>query len=71
MVENIPYRDTLFRDFFKDLSRLITLSNALSNTEVQDINLIRLLGEHVNFFSKMKSDISFLIGNLFINIIEH
>ena len=65
------YRDSLFRDYFNNKSRLLSLCNALldSNfTEEEDIIINTLDGV---FFSEVKNDLSCLIQNRLIVIIEH
>ena len=39
---NPQYRDSVFRDFFNDKVRLLSLCNALLNTDYQDPNLIEI-----------------------------
>ena len=68
---NKKYRDSLFRDYFNDKVRLLSLCNALLDTkytESEDIVINTLDGI---FFSEVKNDLSCLIQNRLIVIIEH
>ena len=65
------YRDSLFRDYFNDKIRLLSLCNALLDTDYtnsEDIVINTLEGV---FFSEVKNDLSCLIQNRLIVIIEH
>ena len=65
------YRDSLFRDYFNNKSRLLSLCNALLDSnfnEEEDIIINTLDGV---FFSEVKNDLSCLIQNRLIVIIEH
>ena len=68
---NPQYRDSVFRDFFNDKVRLLSLCNALLYTDYQDPNLIEINTLEGNFFSGQKNDISCKIGNNFLILIEH
>lgn len=64
------YKDSMFRDIFNNKKRLQELYNALTGQAVRlgDIKITTLRG---TFFSDIKNDISFLVGNLFIVLLEH
>ena len=64
------YKDSLFRDIFNDKRRLQRLYLALTgkHTAAKDIRITTLRG---TFFDDVKNDISFLVGNLFIVLLEH
>lgn len=64
------YKDSLFRNIFKDKKRLCSLYKALSGEIVSpnDIKLNTLSG---TFFNDIKNDISFNIGNCTVVLIEH
>lgn len=64
------YKDSLFRDIFNDRKRLQGLYQALTGQPVslRDIKLTTLRG---TFFDDVKNDISFLVGNLFVVLLEH
>ena len=68
---NPQYRDSVFRDFFNDKVRLLSLCNALLDSDFQDPNLIEINTLEGNFFSGQKNDISCRIGDNFLVLVEH
>ena len=68
---NPQYRDSLFRDFFNDQVRLLSLCNALLDTDYKDPNLVEINTLEGNFFSGQKNDVSCRIHNNFIVLVEH
>ena len=64
------YKDSLFRNIFKDKKRLCSLYNALSgeNISPRDITINTLRG---TFFNDIKNDISFDVGNHTVVLMEH
>ena len=64
------YKDSLFRNIFKDKYRLCNLYRALSGEDVSpnDITINTLSG---TFFNDIKNDISFNVGNRMVVLIEH
>ena len=64
------YKDSLFRNIFKDKYRLCSLYRALSGEDVSpdDITINTLRG---TFFNDIKNDISFNVGNRMVVLIEH
>ena len=64
------YKDSLFRNIFKDKKRLCNLYNALSgeNISPKDITINTLRG---TFYNDVKNDISFDIGNHTVVLMEH
>ena len=64
------YKDSMFRDIFNDKKRLQRLFKALSGRLVplRDIKITTLRG---TFFDDVKNDISFLVGDLFVVLLEH
>ena len=64
------YKDSLFRDIFNNKKRLQDLYHALTgkHASLKDIRITTLRG---TFFDDVKNDISFLVGNLFIVLLEH
>ena len=64
------YKDSMFRSVFNDKKRLQSLFKALTGRFVplRDIRITTLRG---TFFDDVKNDISFLVGNLFIVLLEH
>ena len=68
---NRKIRDTVFCHFMSNESHLLSLCNALNDTgydESSDITINTLEG---SFFSNIKNDISFLLNNLVVVLIEH
>ena len=68
---NRKIRDTVFCHFMSNESHLLSLCNALTDTgydESSDITINTLEG---SFFSNIKNDISFLLNNLMVVLIEH
>ena len=64
---NKKYKDSVFRDYFNDSSRLLSLCNSLYYKETDlEINTLE-----TNFFSGLKNDISCKIGDNFLVLIEH
>ena len=67
---NTKYKDSVFRDYFNDSSRLLNLCNSLLDTNYKESDLeINTL--ETNFFSGLKNDISCKIGDNFLVLIEH
>lgn len=64
------YKDSLFRSIFKDKKRLSRLYKALSGNEIspKDITINTLKGV---FMNDVKNDISFLVGNRLVILLEH
>lgn len=68
---NTQYRDSVFRSFFNDPTRLLSLCNAVlgtNYTKPDELNINTLEGI---FFDKQKNDISCTLGNNFLVLIEH
>ena len=68
---NKRYRDTVFRSYFNDADRLLTLCNALLNTDYQDTAAIQINTLEGTFFDRQKNDLSCKIGDNFLVLIEH
>ena len=64
------YKDSLFRDIFNDKKRLQGIYYALTGEKVaiKDIEITTLRG---TFFEDIKNDISFMVGNRHIVLMEH
>ena len=64
------YKDSLFRNIFKDKKRLCSLYNALSgeNISPRDITINTLRG---TFYNDIKNDISFEVANHTVVLMEH
>ena len=65
---NKRYRDTVFRDYFNDEERLLSLCNALLGTDAVALKINTLEG---TFFDRQKNDISCVVENNFLILIEH
>ena len=65
---NKRYRDTVFRDYFNDEERLLSLCNALLGTDAAALKINTLEG---TFFDRQKNDISCVVENNFLVLIEH
>ena len=65
------YRDALFRNFFNDKVRLLSLCNALLNTDCTNPEEITINTLDGIFFSQSKNDLSCLFRDRFLIIIEH
>lgn len=68
---NKRYRDTVFRSYFNDADRLLTLCNALLNTDYRDAAAIQINTLEGAFFDRQKNDLSCKIGDNFLVLIEH
>ena len=68
---NKRYRDTVFRSYFNDADRLLTLCNALLDTDYQDTAVIKINTLEGTFFDRQKNDLSCKIGDNFLVLIEH
>ena len=65
---NKRYRDTVFRDYFNDAEGLLSLWNALLGTDAAALKINTLEG---TFFDRQKNDISCVVENNFLILIEH
>ena len=63
---NVQYRDTVFRDFFNNEKRLLSLCNAVLETNYKDESKIEINTLEGSFFSGQKNDISCLIRDKFL-----
>lgn len=68
---NPQFKDSLFRNFFNDPNRLLSLCNAVLDTNFSGINDIVINTLETNFFSAIKNDISCKLGENFLVLIEH
>lgn len=64
------YKDSLFRDIFNNKKRLQGIYKALTG-KVAPLNEIKITTLRGTFFDDIKNDISFLVGNLFVVLLEH
>ena len=65
------YKDSMFRDYFNDRTRLLSLCNALLGTNFTNPDELEINTLDGVFFSQIKNDLSCLIQNRLIIIIEH
>lgn len=65
---NKRYRDTVFRSYFNDEERLLSLCNALLGTDAAALKINTLEG---TFFDRQKNDISCVVENNFLVLVEH
>lgn len=68
---NPQFRDSVFRDYFNDKVRLLSLCNALLHTDYKDPELLEINTLQGNFFSGQKNDISCRIDNKWLILVEH
>ncbi|MBR3624163.1 MAG: Rpn family recombination-promoting nuclease/putative transposase [Selenomonadaceae bacterium] len=65
------YRDSLFRHYFKDKVRLLSLCNAILGTDYKDASLLDITTLSGEFFDAQKNDISCVIEDKFLILAEH
>ena len=68
---NAQYRDSVFRSFFNDQTRLLSLCNAVLGTNYTNPDELNINTLEGLFFDKQKNDISCSIDNHFLVLIEH
>lgn len=68
---NKKYRDSVFRDYFNEPVRLLSLCNAILDTRYSDVNELKINTLEGIFFDNQKNDISCTIGNTFLVLVEH
>lgn len=68
---NKKYRDTVFRDYFNESERLLSLCNAILGTQYSDVHELKINTLEGIFFDNQKNDISCTIGNHFLVLVEH
>lgn len=68
---NFQYRDSVFRDFFNEPTRLLSLCNALLDSNYSDQAEIEINTLETNFFSALKNDISCRLRDQFLILVEH
>ena len=68
---NAQYHDTLFRDYFNEPARLLSLCNAILGTDYTNPDDLNINTLEVTFFDKQKNDISCTIGEHFLILVEH
>jgi len=70
MQEGKKYKDGLFRDYFKEPKRLLSLVNALLNLDLKDESEIEINTLEGVFFDKLKNDLSCIAQDKIIFITE-
>ena len=68
---NAQYRDTVFRDYFNNEHRLLSLCNAVLETNYKNETEIEINTLEGNFFSGQKNDVSCSIQDRFLVMVEH
>ena len=68
---NKKYRDSVFCSYFNEPMRLLSLCNAILNTDYQDTAQLKINTLEGIFFDDQKNDISCTLGNNFLVLIEH
>ena len=68
---NPRYRDSVFRSYFNDPARLLSLCNAVLDTKYNNPDALSINTLEGIFFDKQKNDISCSIDNHFLVLIEH
>lgn len=68
---NAQYRDSVFRSYFNEPTRLLSLCNAVLGTNYANANELHINTLEGLFFDKQKNDISCTIGSHFLVLIEH
>ncbi|MBR4383319.1 MAG: hypothetical protein IKN16_07050 [Selenomonadaceae bacterium] len=68
---NAKYRDSVFRSYFNEPERLLSLCNAILGIDYQDAGKLTINTLDGIFFDKRKNDISCTIGDYFLILVEH
>ena len=68
---NKKYRDSVFRDYFNEPNRLLSLCNAILGTDYKNSQKLNINTLEGIFFDNQKNDISCVIENNFLVLIEH
>lgn len=68
---NKKYRDSVFRDYFNEPIRLLSLCNSILNTQYSDVNELNINTLEGIFFDNQKNDISCTLEDNFLILIEH
>ena len=68
---NKKYRDSVFRDYFNEPVRLLSLCNAILGTQYSDVGKLKINTLEGIFFDNQKNDISCTVGDIFLVLIEH
>ena len=68
---NKQYRNSVFCSYFGEPIRLLSLCNAILNTDYKDADKLKINTLDGMFFDDQKNDISCTIENHFLVLIEH
>ena len=68
---NKKYRDSVFRDYFNEPVRLLSLCNAILGTQYSDVAELKINTLEGIFFDNQKNDISCTLGGNFLVLVEH
>ena len=68
---NAQYRDSVFRSFFNEPTRLLSLCNAVLGTNYDDPSKLEINTLEGIFFDSRKNDISCSIDDQFLVLVEH
>ena len=68
---NSRYRDSVFRSYFNEPVRLLSLCNAVLDTQYTNPDELNINTLEGIFFDKQKNDISCTIDNHFLVLVEH
>lgn len=68
---NKQYRNSVFCSYFNEPKRLLSLCNAILNTNYNDVSKLEINTLEGIFFDEQKNDISCRIENHFLVLIEH
>lgn len=68
---NAKYRDSVFRSYFNEPTRLLSLCNAILGTDYRDAGKLTINTLDGIFFDKQKNDISCTIDDHFLILVEH
>ena len=68
---NPRYRDSVFRSYFNDPARLLSLCNAVLGTNYTNPDELNINTLEGIFFDKQKNDISCTIGGHFLVLVKH
>ena len=68
---NRKIRDTVFCRYIGTKPHLLELANALKGTQYTDSSMVNINTLEGSFYSNLKNDISFILDNMIVVLIEH
>ena len=68
---NRKIRDTVFCRYIGTKPHLLELANALKGTQYTDSSMVNINTLEGSFYSNLKNDISFILDNIIVVLIEH